>query len=193
MGKLGDTANIRTDTVVSRIVYQYSFCVRIGKNGTFHRFHRHAQRNSQILVFVRIHINGNSPVDNQCVDRTAVHIAGHDQLFTGFADRHNHSLRSTGSTVDDKKGIGSPERFRGKLLCIAEHGNRMTEIVQIFHRIHVNLYASLSEKIRQFMVAPSALVSGNVKPYHTVHQMLFQSVHQRSVLLCPVHIALPPQ
>ena len=39
MGKLGDTANIRTDTVVSRIVYQYSFCVRIGKNGTFHRLY----------------------------------------------------------------------------------------------------------------------------------------------------------
>ena len=39
MGKLRNAADIRTDTVVSRVVDQYSFCVRIGKNGTFHRFY----------------------------------------------------------------------------------------------------------------------------------------------------------
>ena len=64
MGKLGNTANVRTDTIVSRIIYQYRLCIRICQNCTFYCLYRHSQRNTQILIFARIHIDRNRTIYN---------------------------------------------------------------------------------------------------------------------------------
>ena len=69
----------------------------------------------------------------------------------------------------------------------------MTEIVQVFHGVHIDLYTTVSQKIGEFLIASSALVSGNVKAYHTIQQMFFQRIHQRCILLCPFHNRKPPQ
>ena len=86
VGKLCNTADIRTNAIVGRVVDQNRLGIRIFQNGTFHSLYGHAQRNAQILVFVRIDIDGNGTIDNQRIDGAAVHITGHDELFSRLAD-----------------------------------------------------------------------------------------------------------
>ena len=81
-----DFFQIGADTVISRIVDQDGFCIRVFDGGTFDIFCPHAERNAEIFVFVRIYINRNGTVYNQCIDGTAVYISWHNKFVTGFAD-----------------------------------------------------------------------------------------------------------
>ena len=85
MRQLHDAAQIRADTIIGRIVHEHGSRLRISLDSLLHLANFHAQRDSQLAVDLRININRNSTVQNECVDNTLMHITRQNNLVASLA------------------------------------------------------------------------------------------------------------
>ena len=187
VGQLHNLPQIGADAVIGGIVDQDRLGVRMLGNGTAHILQCHAQGNSQPLVDARVDINRHSAAYHQCIDGTAVHVPGHNDLLPRLAHGHDHSLDGGGSAVDDEEGMLCTEGLRCQLFSVLYHRNRVTEIVQRLHGIHVHRHTVCTQKITQLLVAPSALVTGHIQPHHIILLMPAQRLINRGIRLRICH------
>ncbi len=183
MGKLYNLPEVGTDAVVGGVIHQDRLGVRMLGNGTAHILQRHSQRNSQSLVDARIDVNRHSAAHHQGIDGTAVHVPGHDNLLPCLAHRHDHSLHRGGGAVDNEESMLRTEGLRCQLFRVPYHRNRVTEVVQWFHGIHIHRHTICTQEIPQLLVAPSSLVTGHIQPYYIILLMPAQRLKNRGICL----------
>lgn len=73
--------------------------------------------------------------------------------------------------------MGCAEGLSRQFLRLLDDGNRMAEIIQGFHGIHINPHTLLPQKLHQFRIPFSVLMSRNIKG----HDPHFPETFQRLV------------
>ena len=74
--------------------------------------------------------------------------------------------------------------IRSQLFRLADHGNRMTKIVQRFHAVYIYAHTLLAQKSGQFGVSTPALMTGHIKGHHThFAESLQRFINRRTVLI----------
>ena len=139
----------------------------MGEDRLFHVLDRHPQRDAEPLVRARVDIDRDCPADDQRVDGAPVDVAGHDDLVPRLADAHHHRLDAGAGAPDHQKGVGRPEGVGQKLFRLPDNRNRVAEVVQRLHRVHIRADAVRPEEIPERFIAPAALMAGDVEMYHT--------------------------
>ena len=86
VGQFYDPTQVRTDPVVSGIIYQDCHCIRIFLNGFFHLPDIHSKRDAQISVYFRIYINRNCPAKYQGIDSAFMYISWQNDFISCFTD-----------------------------------------------------------------------------------------------------------
>ena len=79
------------------------------------------------------------------------------------------------------------EGLRCQLFRIPYHRNRVTEVVQWFHGIHIHRHTICTQEIPQLLVAPSSLVTGHIQPYYIILLMPAQRLKNRGICLRHPH------
>ncbi len=75
----------------------------------------------------------------------------------------------------------------GQLLGLLDDRNRMAEIIQRFHGIHINADTALAQQLHQFRVTPAAFVPRHIEGDHTLTAEFFQCrINRRFLLTFPV-------
>ena len=109
-----------------------------------------------------------------------MYIPGHDDLVVFLTAGQDHGLDRRRGAADHEKCVVRSERVRRQFLRLFDHGDRVAQIVQRLHGIHVNADAPLPEKLHQL---PPMLVSRNVKGDHPVPAEPFQRLVDRRSFL----------
>ena len=103
-----------------------------------------------------------------------------------LAGRQHHALHTAGGAAHHQKGVGRAEGVRRQVLRLPDHRDRMAQIVQRLHAVHVHPHALLPQKGGQLGVAPPALVARHVKGHHPHPAELLQRlIDGRPVLVQP--------
>lgn len=137
MGKLYDLPEIGTDSIISRIVYKHSHCIRIFLNGFLYLFQLHSQRNTKPVVHIRIYIDRCGSAQYKSVDHASVYVSGQNNLVALLTAGKNHGLNRGCCSPNHKKCACRAKCFCCKLFCLLDHRNRMAEIIKGFHRVYV--------------------------------------------------------
>ena len=192
MRQLHDAAQIGTDAVVGGVVHQHGLGVRIFPDGLFHRENTHAQRDTQSVVAFRVHIHRNGAAQHHGAHHAAVHVAGQDDLFAPLCHRQNHALHRAGGAAHHQKGVSRPKGLRGQNLRVPDYRDRVAQIVQRLHGVHVHAHTLLAQQIHQLRVSSPALVPGHVKGHHPHLAEAFQCLVDGSPLLIQMFHSLSP-
>ena len=140
MCKLYDRTDIRTDTVISRIVHKHCNCIRVLFDRLLHTRHFHSKRNSEFWIHFRIHINRNCSAKHQCIDGTFMYISRKDNFIPSLTDRQNHALHRRSSSSHHQKCMFCMKCICCKFLRISYNRYRMTEVIEWLHGIHIDPY-----------------------------------------------------
>ena len=179
MAQPDDFPQVRADAVIGRVVDQD----RLGRGVFFDRFFhirdRHAQRDAQPVVHLRVDIDRDGAGQHQRVDDRAVHIAGQDDLVPTADDRQHHGLHAGGRAADHQEGVRRAEGVGGEFLGFAYDAHRVAQVVQRLHGVDVHGHALLAEEAGQLGVAAAALVSGYVKRYNAHFFETFERLFDR--------------
>ena len=143
-----DFPNVRADAVVGRVVDEHRLCGRVLLNSGLHVRDRHAERNAQPVIHLRVDINRNRTGQHECVDDAAVHVARQDDLVSALYHRQDHRLYAARRAAHHQEGVRRTERIRGKLLGLADNAGRVAQIVEWLHRVDVHRHALLTEEFR---------------------------------------------
>ena len=190
VGDLNDGLQIGADAVVGGIVHEHSLGVRMGFDGGAHILHLHPQRNAQTLIHLRIDVDRLRIHQHQRIDDTAVHVARQNDLVARRHHRKNHRLhRRRGAANHQKSRLGF-KSVGGKHFSLADHTDRMAEVVQTFHRIDIDGNAGLAQKSRELLVALAALVTRHIKRHDALTLEIFQRVQNRHTVLIHLKILL---
>lgn len=163
--------------------------VGIGDYRRLHLRRSHSQGDTQVVVYARIDVDRDRAANYQCVYRASVHVPGEDYLVPCLADGHHHRLHRAGRAIHNKYRVLRAESVRRVFLRFLDYGNRVAEVVEGFHGVHVILHADLAEEIPQHLVAASALVPGNVKLYNAVLLIFLHRLVQGGTGMIKPHYA----
>ena len=114
----------------------------------------------------------------------SVYISGQDDLFSPLRVAERIML-CTAEVVPPtiRKAWAAPKGLRRQLLRFPDHRNRMAEIVQWLHGIHIQSDAALPQKPGQLRISSSSLMARYVKRNHPHLIKTFQSLIDRSSFL----------
>ena len=130
-------------SVIGRVIDQYGYGVRIFLDGPRYLLALHTQRNAQPCIDFRIDIYRYGSTEHQSIDDTFMDIARQDDFISPLTDGQYHALHGTGRSADHQKGMGGPKGLCCQFFRLADDRNRMTQIIQRFHTVHVNADATL--------------------------------------------------
>ena len=165
---------VRADTVIGRVIYKYCRCVRMLQDRLFHLGQLHTERDTDMIIHLRIDIHRLRPAQYQRIDHAAVHITRQDDLISRLAGREHHALYRRGGPAYHKVRMIRPKRICCQLFRLIDHRDRMAEIVQRFHGIDIQTNTLFPQKRHQFRVAASALVPRHIKRNDTLLTEAFQ-------------------
>ena len=134
---------ITADSIICRVIHQYSNCIRVFCYRFCHLFSLHPQGNAQMVVHFRIHIHRNRTAEYKCIDHTAMYISRKNDLISSLTDRKHHRLHGACGTSDHKKCVCCTKSICRQFFRLADDRNRMAQIIQRFHTVHVNADATL--------------------------------------------------
>ena len=183
MGNFDDLRQIRANPIIGRVVDQDGLCIGVLFNCLFDPLDRHPKRDSEPAVDTGGDIDRHCAADDQRVNCTAMDIAGHDDLLACLAGGHDHCLHAGTRPADHQKGVICAKSVGCELLCLPDHRNRVTEVVQCLHRIHIRADAVAAKEVTQRLVAPSALMPRHVKMHHAGIPDPFEGVTDRDFCL----------
>ena len=124
---------VRTDSIICRIVYKHSLCIRIFLDSPRHLVNLHSKRNTKLRIRLRIDINRYRSAKHECIKSTFMNISRKYNLVSCLAGGQNHGLHRRGSASYHKKGICRSKGIRRKLLRLSDYRNRMAQIVKRLH------------------------------------------------------------
>ena len=189
MGQVHDGFQVGADAVVGWIVDQDRLGIRILRHGGFYILQLHPQRDSELRVHLRIDVDRHCAAEHQGVDGAFVDIPGHDDLVAVLTCGEDHALDCACGSPHQKERVGCPEGVRRQIFRLPDHRDRMTQIVERLHGVHVDLHAFLTEEIHQLGIASSSLVPRHVKGNDPQPPEMFQcAVKRRILLLSDIHL-----
>ncbi|MPM70294.1 hypothetical protein SDC9_117249 [bioreactor metagenome] len=103
-----------------------------------------------------------------------MHVARQDELIALPDGGEDHCLNGSGGAANHKKSRRSAEGLSGQLFALHQYAGGMAEAVEVFGGIDIHRQAAFAQKIHQFLVAPSALMPGDVKGYKFLPAHFFQ-------------------
>ena len=180
MRQLDDRTQIRTDTIISRIVYEHRRSIGICLNCLSYLADLHPQRNSQLTVNLRIDINRNRAIKYERVNHTFVYIARQDNFIACLTGGQDHALHGRGRTSYHKECVCRTESLCCQLLCVADYRNRMAEIIKRLHGIDIQVYAFFSQQLAKLRVATTALMTWYIKWHNSFFTKTLQCLVHRS-------------
>ncbi len=183
VGQVHNGPEIGADAVVGGVVYQDGHGAGVLGNGLFYIFPPHAQGDAKAAVDLRIDVDRDSAAEDEGVDNAAVNVPGQDYFIASLAGGENHGLNGAGGAAYHQKGIGCSKGLGRQLFCLPDNGNRMTEVVQGLHAVHVNADTALPQKVPELRVAPAPLVTGNIEGNNPHLAEPFQRLENRGALL----------
>ena len=124
---------VRTDSVIRRIVYKHSLCIRIFLDSPRHLVNLHSKRNAKLRIRLRIDINRYRSTEHECIKSAFMNISRKYNLVSRLADGQNHGLHRRSGASYHKKGICRSKGIRRKLLRLSDYRNRMAQIVKRLH------------------------------------------------------------
>ena len=175
--ELHDFTDIRADAVVGRVVDEDCLGGRMLFDCLFDVRDRHAERNAQTVVHLRIDIDRDSAGEHERVDDAAVHVARQNDLVAALHDREYHRLHAARRAANHEEGVRRAERIGRQLLRLADDARRVTQVVERLHRVDVHGHALLAEELCQLGRAASALVAGNVERHNAHILEVFERLH----------------
>ena len=92
MGHLHNGFYVGTNSIISRIVHQHRFGIRIFFNGPLNILHRHSQGNSQPVIALRIYIYRHCSAEYHSSDHASVDVSGKNDLLSPLCHGKDHSL-----------------------------------------------------------------------------------------------------
>ena len=137
---MDDCPQIRANAVVGRIVHKHCHSVRIFSDHLFHLGYPHPKRDTKMMIHIRIDIHRLCSAKHKRIDDAPVDVSGKDNLISLLTTGQYHALYCRRGPAHHQKCMGRPECFGCQFLCLFDHGNWMTKIVQRFHRIDVDPY-----------------------------------------------------
>ena len=187
VGQFDQRPQVGADAVIGRVVDQDGLGIRVCLNGGAHIRHFHPQGDAQLLIHLRINIHRYCAAQYQGIDGAFVHVAGQNDLVSGFAGGENHALYAAGGAAHHQEGMRRPEGIGRQLLRFLDDRNRMTQIVQRFHGIHIDSHAPFSQQFHQFRISPAAFVPRHIEGDYTLTTEFFQRcINGRFLLTFPV-------
>lgn len=180
MCQLDDRTQIRTDTIICRIVDQHRRSIRISLNRFFYLTDLHTQRNSQLTVNLRIDVNRDRAIKHQRVNHTFVYIARQDNFIACLTGGQHHALHGRGRTSYHKECVCRTEGLCCQLLCVTDYRNRMAEIIKRLHGIDIQVYAFFPQQLTELRVATTALMTWYIKGYNAFFTKTLQCLVHRS-------------
>ena len=124
---------VRTDSVIRRIVYKHSLCIRIFLDSPRHLVNLHSKRNTKLRIRLRIDINRYRSAEHECIKSAFMNISRKYNLVSCLAGGQNHGLHRRGGASYHKKSICRSKGIRRKLLRLSDYRNRMAQIVKRLH------------------------------------------------------------
>ena len=175
--ELDNFSDVRADAVVGRVVDEHRLRGRVLLDGGLDVRDRHAERNAQPVVHLRIDIDRYRAGEHERVDDAAVHVARENDLVAALHDREYHRLHAARRAADHEEGVRRAERIGRQLLRLADDARRVAQVVERLHRVDVHGHALLTEERRQLGRAASALVAGNVERHNAHILEVFERLH----------------
>ena len=130
MSLLYDSPQIRTDSIIGRVIYKNCHRIRILIHSLLHLTDFHAKGNAQLRIHLRVYINRNCTAQYQGIDGTFMYISRQNDLIPCLADRQDHALHCRCGSSYHKECMRCAKSICCKLLRFSDHRNRMAEIVQ---------------------------------------------------------------
>ncbi len=143
-----DFPNVRADAVVGRVIDEHRLGGRMLLNSGLHVRDRHAERNAQPVVHLRVDVNRNRAGQHECVDDAAVYVARQNDLVAAFDHGEDHRLYAARRAAHHQEGVRRTERIRRQLLGLADNAGRVAQVVERLHRVDIHRHALLTEEFR---------------------------------------------
>ena len=166
VGHLHNGPEVAAHSIIGGIVHHDGYRIRIFPDGPGHLIPFHPQADSQPFVHIRIHIDRDGPAEHQGVDDAFMDVPRQDDLIPPFAGRQNHGLDGAGGPPHHQKSPAGAEGIGGQLFRLPDHRNRMAQVVQGLHAVHIHSHTFFSQELRQFWIAPAPFVAGHIKGHH---------------------------
>ena len=141
-------ADVRADAVIGRVVDEHRLRGRVLFNSSLHVRDRHAERNAQPVVHLRVDVNRNRTGQHERIDDAAVYVARQNNLVAAFDHGEDHRLYAARRAAHHQEGVRRTERIRRQLLGLADNAGRVAQIVERLHRVDVHRHALLTEEFR---------------------------------------------
>ena len=148
-------------------------------NRTAYVLQLHPQRNPQQLVYFRVNIYRNGSAKHQRIDHAFMYISGQYNLIPRFARGENHALHRGGRSAHHQKGMCRAKRIRRQFLRLLDYRNRMAEIIQRFHGIHIDSDAFFPQQFHQLRIPSASFMARHVKRYDPLLAEALQSAVNR--------------
>ena len=161
--QIRNRAEIGADAVIGWIVDKDRLGVRMSLNRCGDILHTHTERNAKHIVDAGIHIDRDGAAENQSVDGTPVDVPRHDDFIPAPYCREHHCLHGSRGAAHHEECVCSAKRLCSELFRIPNHRNRMAEIIEHFHGVHVDIEAGVSEECRELRIPAPALMSRHIK------------------------------
>ena len=189
MSLLYDSPQIRTDSIIGRVIYKNCHRIRILIHSLLHLTDFHAKGNAQLRIHLRVYINRYRSTQYQGIDHTLVYISWQNDLIPCLADRQDHALHCRCGSSYHKECMRCAKSICCKLLRFSDHRNRVAEIVQRLHRINIQPHTFLSQQLCKLRISSSSFMSRHIKGNDSLLSETFQCfIYGRMLLSFIIHL-----
>ena len=189
MSLLYDSPQIRTDSIIGRVIYKNCHRIRILIHSLLHLTDFHAKGNAQLRIHLRVYINRNCTAQYQGIDGTFMYISRQNDLIPCLADRQDHALHCRCGSSYHKECMRCAKSICCKLLRFSDHRNRVAEIVQRLHRINIQPHTFLSQQLCKLRISSSSFMSRHIKGNDSLLSETFQCfIYGRMLLSFIIHL-----
>ena len=186
MRQLCNCTKIGANSIIGRIIDKYRLGIRMAVNRCGNILRPHTKCNAKQIIDAGIYIDRNCTAENQGIDGASMHITRHDDLIAASYCREYHRLHRAGRAAHHEKSMCSPKCLSCKMFRIANHGDRMAEIIEHLHGVYVNIKAGISKKCCKLRISTTTLMPRDIKgnkagTLHPLKRLLNRSTRLREV------------
>ncbi|MPM69107.1 hypothetical protein SDC9_116051 [bioreactor metagenome] len=116
-------------------------------------------------------------------------VSRENDLVPILAGGEDHALHAGGSSADHEERVRRAKRVRREFFRVLDHRNRMTKVIERFHRVHVDAHAFFAQQLDEFRIAASPLVPRHIeRDDPLLSKAVERLVDGRALLLVEIHV-----
>ena len=174
MSQFHNPFQVRANTVIRRVVHQNSHSIGVLFDSLLHLRDFHAQGDTQTVVHIRVHIDRCGTIHNQRINHAPVHVTWQDDFLTLLRSREHHRLHSRSRTSYHQESMSCAKRLCSKVFRLLDDRDRMTQVVEWFHGIHVKFYTLFTQQFHQLRVTAATFVTWHIERNDPVPSELYE-------------------